>query len=183
MTKTLRREVTLLDTRDAENLAKLRRGDPTATPLESVTLHPGDEVPSWVDEADLKDDWFNDPIDAAGSNLRDDNIYQVVKQVADEEGVEYGADWSSEQIAAAVRLKRQEQLVADELGEEVVDPMSGDTTDVREAYEDGRSAMAALFDDSNASGNVNAPDQAAPAKASRATKSSGTTGGAQSSST
>lgn len=178
-TKVLRREVTLLDTSDTENYEKVKRGDPSATPLVSVTLHPGDEVPVWVDEDSLDEEWFEAPIDAAGSNLQDDNVYQVVKQVADDMGVEYGEGWSSEQIAAAIRYAQAQQEFVDANGDEVVDPMSGETTDVSEAYDEGRKAMSALFDESNASGNANAPDQAAPAPSRR---SRGSSGGADTSS-
>jgi len=171
MAKVLRREVTLVDDRDEDHVEKLRRGEPGVQPLPQVVLQPGDEVPSWAEEY-IEDSWCEDPMDAAGSNLYDDAVYQVVKGVADEREVEYGDDWDASQIAAAVK--------AAEFREQVATDLDLDEDEEAEAFDEGKQAMADLFNDSNKAGNVNAPDQAAPKPASRARKS---TSGAQSEST
>jgi hypothetical protein len=166
--KVLRREVMIADTRDGDNLAKLKRGDPSALPLESMTLHPGDEVPSWAKDQ-IDESWYDERYESAGTNLYDDNVYQVVKRVAEEKGVEVGDDWSADQIAAAIRHHEAHQSLREEYGE--------DDEEVQEAVKSDQDTLAALFGDSNKAGNVNAPDQ--PEKPSRS-RSSGSSGGSDS---
>lgn len=131
---------------------------------ESTWLQPGDEVPRWAEDI-VPVDCCDDAVVVAGTvNLVTDQVYQVVKAYADEHGVEYGDDWSADQIAAAVRL--------DEHNEQ--SPGVDD-----DSAEKAKSAMAALFDDSNKSGNVAAPNR--EVKASKASKpDSGARGGTDS---
>lgn len=171
MAKVLQREVTITDDRDQDHVEALTRGDPGVEPLPRLTLHPGDAVPSWAVEY-MDESWYEEGVNAAGTNLYDDNVYQVVKAVADEKGVEYGEGWDAAQIASAVRYDEQQSAVVESLGDAFDD-------ETESAYSDGKQAMAALFDDTNKSGNVNAPDQAA-AKPTRGSRSSG---GADSSTT
>ena len=174
MAKVLRREVLVADTRDKDNLNKLKKGDPSAHPVGQVTLHPGDEVPSWVDDDAIEEEWYDDGVAAAGSNLYDDNVYQVVKAVADERGVEYGEGWDAAQIAAAIRYE--------EHAEQVVTDLDLDEDEEKEALDEGRKAMADLFESTNDAGNLHAPDQAAKSSRKVSSSPSGTSGGAHSSS-
>lgn len=145
-------------------------GNPDKPDDEPVYLQPGDEVPSWAEKY-IKDEYLEDSgVMAAGSNLYSDHVYQVVKGVADEKGVEYGEDWSADQIAAAVRLAEHNETLGDN--------MPVDEDEAEEAVDASQKAMADLFGATNATGNVNGPDQAEKPKRSRS--SGGSSGAADS---
>jgi hypothetical protein len=148
-------------------------GNPDKPKDDPVYLEPGDEVPSWAEDH-IKPEYMSDnEVMAAGTNLYDDNIYQVVKGVADERGVEYDEGWDAAQIAAAVRLGEHNDALVERVGVDL------DEDEVETAVDDSQKAMKDLFGETNSSGNVNAPDQAAP-KRSRSSRSSESTGGSDS---
>lgn len=134
---------------------------------ETIQLKPGDSVPKWAEKY-VPDNWCKGTEQpAAGTDLHDDHVYQVVKQVAADERVEFEEDWSASQIAAAIRLKRR-QIRLEQQGFE------GEEVD--EANKGAQDTMSKLFGTTNSAGNVNAPDRGR----ARATRGQESTGGADS---
>lgn len=151
-------------------------GNPDKPDDPPTYLEPGDDVPSWAEEH-IPDEYMEDGPVAGGVYLVSDQIYQVVKSVADERGVEYGEDWSADQIAAAIRLAEHNDDLTARIEAGLVDEDEGTA-----AVEDSKSAMDALFSDSNKSGNAAAPNQdEKPTRAKSTSKSTGgSSGGADS---
>ena len=123
------------------------KGTPGEDDYEEATLHPGDKVPGWAEEY-MEDEWYTDREDGTGAAGLDlvavDHTWSETCRAADRAGVEYKKSWSKEQIAAAI----MHHLFADEMG----------AFDEDSDYEYDPSQDAKLFDETNADGNVMAPD-------------------------
>lgn len=142
---------------------QVSHGKPDDDDYKEVELKPGDPVPSWAEDY-MEDEWFEDREDgyvAAGTDLvSTDHTWMATCKAADKIGVEYKKSWSQAQIASAINHFLFAEDVKDRGGEVEYDP----------------AADAALFDDTNAEGNVMAPDNGSKAKAAPA-KSESKSGG------
>lgn len=137
-------------------------GNPDDPEADPVYLEPGDELPSWAEDH-VDPQYVEDSGQTAGgTNLYSDHVYQVVKGVADERGVDYGENWSADQIAAAVRLQ--------EVNTEREIMFGDDDEEVQDAIEDSKSALDELFSTTNEAGNMHAPDVDHPSSKRKTSK-------------
>jgi hypothetical protein len=120
---------------------------------EAVWLQAGDEVPTWAEKQ--IDDEFLDKThtSAAGMNLNDDPIYRVAFETLEALGVVPDPHFSADQLAAMVRHKVQHEGILEGLPEG-----SDERDEAEDAMDQDMGVMERLFAESNASGNVNAPD-------------------------